>query len=127
LPEAHGSHPDHGLHPVPLGKTSDDVEGYVRGEQVDGRELVYQLDAMEEHEDVVVEEVVDAIRKECPDYEPCAYLNGTMDPDTMKWLLAVRTGNAEEMLQYHNARFVELAQVVHHLVHGTYMAYSDPH
>ncbi|MCP4666745.1 MAG: radical SAM protein [Deltaproteobacteria bacterium] len=107
-------------------RQTDEFAGFVRGKEIDPTELVYQLDSMEDHEDVVVQEVADQIRTVCPEYEPNAYLNGTMDPSTMKWLLAVRSGNRREMIQYHNPALVEMAQVVHHLIKGTYMAYSSP-
>jgi pyruvate-formate lyase-activating enzyme len=99
---------------------------YVRGEKVDTTRLTYQLDHMEDHVDVVTQEVVDQIRTVCPGYEPCAFLNGTADPSTSKWLLAVRTGNAREVIAYQDPKFMELVQSGYHLLKGRYLAYADP-
>jgi organic radical activating enzyme len=107
-------------------KRTSDFVTFVRGNEIDPADLVYQLESMEEHEDVITQEVVDQIRTVCPDYEPSAYLNGTMDPSTTKWLLAVRSGNKREIIQYHDPALVEMAQVVYHLLRGTYLAYSSP-
>jgi MoaA/NifB/PqqE/SkfB family radical SAM enzyme len=107
-------------------KKGGDFDKFVRGEKIDTSRLVYQLDRMEEHDDVVTQEVVDLIRTVCPDYEPCAYLNGTADPSTSKWLLAVRTGNAREIIGYQDPKFIELVQAGYHLLKGNYLAYATP-
>jgi MoaA/NifB/PqqE/SkfB family radical SAM enzyme len=107
-------------------KRTGEFEKYVRGERIDTKKLVYQLDHMEEHDDVVTQEVVDQIRTVCPDYEPCGFLNGTADPSTSKWLLAIRTGNSKEILGYQDAKFIELVQAGYHYLKGRYLAYADP-
>ena len=107
-------------------KKSAGFDKFVGGEKVDTSELVYQLDHMEEHDDVVTQEVVDLVRTVCPDYEPCAFLNGTADPSSTKWLLAVRTGNAREIINYQDPKFIELVQSVYHYFKGNYLAYTSP-
>jgi pyruvate-formate lyase-activating enzyme len=107
-------------------KASDGFDKYVGGKKIDTSKLVYQLDRMEDHEDVVTQEVVDLIRTVCPDYEPCGFLNGTADPNTSKWLLAVRTGNAREIIGYQDPKFIELVQAGYHVLKGNYLAYANP-
>lgn len=99
---------------------------YAGGRLIDAGDLVYQLDHMEAHKDILTQEVVDAIRRIDPDFEPCAYLNGTEDPRSMKWLLTLRVGNKNRILGYLDPLFAELLQVFHHLFHGTYLAYARP-
>jgi hypothetical protein len=74
----------------------------------------------------VTQEVVDQIRTVCPDYEPSAFLNGTADPGTSKWLLALRTGNAREIIAYQDPKFIEMVQAGYHMWKGNYLAYAHP-
>lgn len=107
-------------------KKCGEFDKYVRGERVDTSDLVYQLDRMESHQDVVAQEVVDQIRTVCPSYEPCAFLNGTADPSKPKWLLAIRTGNAREIVAFQDPKFIEFVQAGYHFLKGKYLAYANP-
>jgi MoaA/NifB/PqqE/SkfB family radical SAM enzyme len=107
-------------------KTRAGFDTYVSGAQVDASLLVYQLDNQEELEDVMAQEVVDQIRQAFPDYEPCAFLNGTEDPRAFKWLLGLPIGQKGKIFGYLDAKFAEFIQVAHHLIYGTYLAYSRP-
>lgn len=107
-------------------KRTNEFDKFVGGEPIDTKDLVYQLDHHEDHVDVVTQEVVDLIRTVCPEYEPCAFLNGTADPTTSKWLLAIRTGNSREILGYQDAKFIEFVQAGYHYLKGRYLAYADP-
>lgn len=66
------------------------------------------------------------IREVDPQYEPCAYLNGTSNPDVLKWVLASRIVLAGRTIGYTSPRFMELLQVASHLRRGTYLAYVSP-
>ena len=99
---------------------------YVGGRRVDVGELVYYLEHQEEHQDIVAQEVVDKLREAYPDYEPSAYLNGTEDPASFKWLLGLRFGNADRVYGYADARLMEWVQTNHHSHYGTYLAYTRP-
>jgi hypothetical protein len=71
-------------------------------------------------------EVVEKIREADPMYEPCAYLNGTSNPNSFKWLLANRIVLDGETVGYVSPRFMELLQTFSHLFTGTYLAYARP-
>jgi hypothetical protein len=89
--------------------------------------LVYTIDESDTEEiPITAQDAVDKIREASPDYEPCAFLNGTEDPRSMKWLLSLRVGNKKRILGYMNPKFIEMAQSVHHLLYGTYVGYSKP-
>jgi molybdenum cofactor biosynthesis enzyme MoaA len=108
-----------------------DLDVYVNGEQIDRetltRKLVYQYDFSENvPRNILAQEIADQIRTAYPDYEPCAFLNGTEDSRAMKWLLSLRTGNKNRILGHMDSRFMEIVQTVHHLIFGTYMAYTRP-
>ncbi len=75
---------------------------------------------------VTAADVVRVIREAEPDYEPCAYLNGTEDPESFKWLLAVRTARDERTFGFVSPAFMEAAQTASHVLHGRWLAYSSP-
>jgi len=66
------------------------------------------------------------IREADPMYRPCAFLNGTANPTSLKWLLANRIVLNGRVLGYVSPRFMELLQTVNHMIHGTYLAYVKP-
>ncbi|TAL68124.1 MAG: radical SAM protein [Bacteroidetes bacterium] len=74
--------------------------------------------------DIKSQEVVDEIRKVYPDFMPCAYLNGTVKPDSYKWLLTGRMGNKHEIFGYLGPKFMEFVQTIKHLFSGSYLAYA---
>jgi len=76
--------------------------------------------------DISAPEVVGTIRERFPDFTPCAYLNGTHRPDSFKWLLSLRLGRKGRVYGYAGPRMVELAQTMHHLRTGRYLAYAPP-
>jgi hypothetical protein len=71
-------------------------------------------------------EVVEKIKEADPLYEPCAYLNGTANPSSLKWLLANRIVLNGETVGYMSPRVMELIQTFTHLFTGTYLAYAEP-
>ncbi len=107
-------------------RKKNNFDVFVHGKPVDVGNLVYQLDHQEDHQDLVSQEIADAIRLAYPEHEPCAYLNGTEDPLSMKWLLTLRVGTKDEILGYLDPKFAEWTQIFHHLFFGTYLAYSRP-
>ncbi len=66
------------------------------------------------------------IREADPGYEPCAYLNGTAKPDSLKWLLANRIVQDGHTIGYFTPKLMELIQTFSHLFTGTYLAYATP-
>lgn len=107
-------------------KDEDRFVNIVNGHQATDRGLVYQLEHRKDHVDILAQETVNKIREAYPDYEPCAYLNGTEDPRAMKWLLGLRAGNNKKILGHMNPRFIEFLQTAHHLFYGSYLAYTRP-
>lgn len=107
-------------------RKKNNFDVFANGRPVDVGDLVYQLDNQENHQDIDSQEIADAIRLAYPEHEPCAFLNGTEDPRSMKWLLTLRVGNKDEIFGYLDAKFAEWTQSFHHLLFGTYLAYSRP-
>jgi hypothetical protein len=98
---------------------------YAGGKKVDVGALVYG-DSRKRRLDLSAREVVDVIRERHPDFSPCAYLNGTAEPDSFKWLLAMRVGTARKTYGWVGPKFLELTQSAYHLWTGRYMSYVAP-
>lgn len=75
---------------------------------------------------VTAADVVRTIREAEPGYKPCAYLNGTEDPNSLKWLLALRVAAGERTFGFVSPRFMEVAQAASHLLRGRWLAYCSP-
>lgn len=108
-----------------------DWDVFVHGEKVDQSklvdQLVYQYDSQQHApQDILAQEVADKIRETYPDYEPCAFLNGTEDTRSMKWLLSLRVGDKDRIMGYMDNKFAEFLQVFHHFFFQTYLAYTRP-
>jgi hypothetical protein len=98
---------------------------YAQGKKVDVSSLVYG-EQQARRTDVRAEEVVGVIRERFPDFAPCAYLNGTAQPDSFKWLLAMRVASPGRTYGWVGPKFMELTQSVYHLWSGRYMSYASP-
>jgi hypothetical protein len=98
---------------------------YAGGEKVDMSPIVYSTAEDTQKLDILSNDVVEAIRTRYPDFEPSAYLNGTEQPDSFKWLLTGRIGTKQKIYGYVGAKFMELAQTLNHLRKGKYLAYTS--
>jgi hypothetical protein len=107
------------------GVVGGEFDHYVRGRQVDFSAVPYSTDDQAPHE-IQSTDIVAEIRKRFPDFAPAAYLNGTEQLDTFKWLLSGRIGTKERIYGYVGPRTMELAQSFHHLMTGRYLAYTGP-
>lgn len=72
------------------------------------------------------QDVVDRIRSVVPGFEPAAYLNGTVDPDSMKWLMGIRLADGEETFGHVSARYMETVQNASHLFRDRWLSYVTP-
>jgi pyruvate-formate lyase-activating enzyme len=99
---------------------------YAGGEKIDMGPVVYSTPKEDQRLDILSNDIVEVIRTRYPDFEPCAYLNGTEKPDSFKWLLSGRIGTKKNIYGYVGPKFMELAQIAHHFRHGKYLAYTKP-
>ncbi len=70
--------------------------------------------------------IVAKIREVDPDFEPSAYLSGTVNPDSTKWLIAARVASKDQGFGYVGPKFMEYVQHLHHMFKGTWLSYSSP-
>jgi pyruvate-formate lyase-activating enzyme len=98
---------------------------FAKGKKIDPTRLVY-YDEDKNPAPLSARDIVAKIRETEPDFDPCAYLGGTKDPTSFKWLLSARIGDKEQIYAYASRRFMEMVQTGHHLFAGRYLAYSHP-
>lgn len=98
---------------------------YVGGNRIDMGPIAYAIQE-DRRTTILSTDIVDTIRTQYPDFQPCAYLNGTERPDHFKWLLTMRVGTQERIYGYAGPRFMEICQTLHHLLKGSYLAYTKP-
>jgi len=99
---------------------------YAGAEKIDMSPIVYSVLDEESRLDILSNDIVEVIRTKYPDFEPCAYLNGTEKPNSFKWLLTGRIGTKKRIYGYVGSKFMELAQTFHHFCNGRYLAYTKP-
>lgn len=105
------------------GAALQNFDFYVGNEPADMSQMVY-LTSSTNQKDISSVDVVEVLKSRFPEFESAAYLNGTEKPDTFKWLLNFRIGSKEEIYGYVGPKFIELAQIFHHLRYGKYLSYS---
>ena len=98
---------------------------YAGGEKVDMGEVVYSLDRPR-RTDISARDIAEVIRRRVPGFEPCAYLNGTAQPDSFKWLLSMRVTDGARTYGWVGPKFMEAAQSAYHFVTGRYLSYAPP-
>jgi len=77
-------------------------------------------------ESVFAADAVAKIRQADPAYQPAAYLNGTINPDSFKWLLADRVVLDGQTVGFATAKFMEMVQTASHMARGRYLYYASP-
>ncbi|MEP0861571.1 MAG: radical SAM protein [Ignavibacterium sp.] len=102
-----------------------DFDYFVGTKKIDMNQLVYNED-LDSRADLKAPEIVEIIRKEYPDFDPCAYLNGSEKPDSFKWLLTGRLGTKQKIYGYLGSKSIEAIQMFNHLLYGRYLAYASP-
>lgn len=69
-------------------------------------------------------DVYQLIKRHFPQYEAAAYLNGNQRHDSIKWLAGLLVCSRHGVLGHVGPKSVEFAEVMHHLLFGTYFVYS---
>ncbi len=104
---------------------NEKVDFYLGPKKIDMNQLVYN-EEVQERTDIQAEEIVELIRKEYPDFDPCGYLNGSEKPDSFKWLLTGRMGRKNKTYGFMGRKGIEIIQTFNHLLYNRYLAYAAP-
>lgn len=103
-----------------------DFDYHAHGEKVPVEATYEEADGWGGSRLIKAADVVARIREVEPSYTPSAYLNGTEDATSTKWLIATRIGDAEETFGYVTPRFMEVVQQGYRALNGRWLSYSDP-
>jgi len=98
---------------------------YVNHQKIEVKPLAYGK-ARPQRADISSNEVLAELQKTFPELSPCAYLNGTEQPDGLKWLMTLAITDKKRYLGCAGAKFSELSQVFNHLLHNKYLGYVPP-
>jgi len=101
------------------------VDFYLGSQKIDMSQLVYNED-VPDRTDIKAEEIYEIFRNVYPDFDACAYLNGSEKPDSFKWLLSGRLGTKEKIYGYMGSKSMEIVQTVYHLLYNRYLSYTKP-
>ena len=104
---------------------SGDFRFFARGQQIDF-DGTYKETGWGGDKILMAPDVVEKIRQGDPMYEPCAYLNGTANPDSLKWLMGNRVVLNGKSMGYVSPKFMEMVQTLAHMFSGNYLAYATP-
>jgi molybdenum cofactor biosynthesis enzyme MoaA len=104
-----------------------DFDFYIGPKKIEVQSMVYKASENEKQRaDIKAHEVYEIIKNEYPEFDSCAYLNGTQKPDSFKWLLSGRFGTKEKIYGYMGKKTMEIIQSGHHLLFDKYLAYAEP-
>jgi len=109
---------------VRMANPSDPYDYYVGGTPVDFITTPYVTER--EYGDVTTVDIYRRIKQVLPDFEFCAYLGGTVDPQALKWVVGCHVGTRERSLGMMGARSMELLQNGYHAFRRRYLAFSPP-
>ncbi len=101
------------------------MDFYLGPTKINMGDLVYNEEVVE-RTDIKADEIVEILRSVYPDFDPCAYLNGSEQPDSFKWLLTGRLGVKGKIYGYMGKKAMEIIQAGHHMLFDKYLAYSEP-
>jgi MoaA/NifB/PqqE/SkfB family radical SAM enzyme len=104
---------------------NQDYDYFAGTKKIEMGSLVYKADSAG-RADIKAPEVIETIRKVYPDFDSCAYLNGSEQPDSFKWLLSGRLGTKKNIFGYVGHKGMEAIQMFHHLFFNTYLSYAHP-
>lgn len=98
---------------------------YAGGQKVDWQNIMYHSDE-KRRVDIKSTDMLNKTREKFPEFTPAAYLNGTEQPDSFKWLFNERIGTKDKIFGYLGPKFMELIMFFHHFTRGTYLSYAAP-
>jgi hypothetical protein len=101
------------------------LDFYAGPRRLDADEFIYN-ERSEECTALNAQEIYDLLKADDPDFDGCAFLNGTERPDSIKWFLTGRLGTKTAIHGYMGRKGIEIIQTFHHLLRDQYLAYISP-
>jgi hypothetical protein len=94
----------------------------VGGRKVDFSNIPYATS--ESCKKLTTHDIHSEIKKVLPDMEFCAYLGGTVLPDSLKWVLGTHFTSSGQSFGRFGRKSMELVQNAYHFFNGCYLAYT---
>ena len=98
---------------------------YAGSEKIEWDKIMYHSDENRNIE-LMSTDLLAKVQEKFPDFKPAAFLNGTVKPDSYKWLIGERIGTKKKIYGHLGPKFLELMMTVHHFFKGTYLSYASP-
>ncbi len=98
---------------------------YAGAEKIDWQEMRYHT-IENRKTDILSTDMLSLVQKNNPNFTPLAYLNGTEQVDSYKWLLTERIGSKKNIYGYLGPKFMELVTFTYHFITGKYLSYVSP-
>ena len=98
---------------------------FAGGQKIDWQNIMYHSDTKRKV-DILSTDVLKKVREKFPEFTPAAYLNGTEDAGSFKWLLTERVGTKNKIYGYLGPKLMEIMMAGHHFFKGTYISYASP-
>jgi hypothetical protein len=98
---------------------SEGIEYQAGNESVDVGRIQCSADSTREI-DITSDEMFELVQRMNPDLRPCAFLNGTVDSSTNKFLVIIPIGCRGGSYGVCGPRSIELFQILHHFFTGRY-------
>ncbi len=105
--------------------TNEIVDFYLGPQKIDMSGLVYNAEENKEV-DIKTEDIYQIFKTKYPDFDACAYLNGSEKPDSFKWFLTGRLATRNKIYGYLGPKTMEIVQMFNHLLFGKYLSYTSP-
>jgi hypothetical protein len=101
------------------------LQWFAGGERIDRTALPYTATSQNAQE-ILSTDMLARVREIFPEFTPAAFLNGSENVDSLKWLLAARIGTPRKIYGYLGPKIIELVMAYHHFAKGTYLASDSP-
>jgi hypothetical protein len=109
---------------VRMAHPDDPYDYYVGDRRIDFETTPYV--AGERYEHLMTEDIHGQIARVLPDFAFCAFLGGTLRPDSLKWVMGCHVTSGVRSYGCFGARSMEILQNAHHVLRGRYLAFSAP-
>ncbi len=106
-------------------RLTGDFDFYANGKKISMTEA-YENSKWGGDKLLYAKDIVAKLKEVDPNFEPSAYLSGTVDPNSTKWLLAGRIASTKRCYGYVGANFMKSVQVGSQMLRGKYLSYSPP-
>lgn len=105
---------------IPL---TDGIKYMVNDREIDASSLQHSSTNLDEI-NITTDEMFKIVENHFSEYHPCAYLNGTVDFETYKFLVTTNIGSKGRIYGTMGAKSMELIQSFYHLFKGRYFSFK---